>query len=481
MLWLTLEFPALGREAVTADAKIAVIASHGSHRWLIAPLAVDTGKSLAAGTSLADARARLPDLLLLPRQPEAEQEALQALAHRVYRFGSPVVAETIGPLEPYAVPRWRVSVEIGASLSLFGGVEPLREAVLQALLENDSSARHGIAPSRSAAALLAFVGDTEPCLQVSALRHRLSALPLASLPLPAKLLRGLQGVGLQQLGALFSLPRATLLQRFGRPLSDELDRLLAQRAEPFTAIEPPPVFAARYELHGQIENIETLLFPLKRMTQRFAAYLSARAVTCTQCLLELHHDEGAATRIPLQLLSPGREAERWFEILRERLYRAPPDRAVRELYLRADDFLPLTGSQAALFETHRLSRERQAMLEKLMARYGAGGLWQPALGADHRPEQAWRAGPVATEKMLDRTAGASPLPASRARRPLWLLPQPRPIANPAPDDLPERIETGWWDGAPARRDYHRVRLGGRSAWVYRDLDSNRWHLQGLWE
>lgn len=67
------------------------------------------------------------------------------------------------------------------------------------------------------------------------------------------------------------------------------------------------------------------------------------------------------------------------------------------------------------------------------------------------------------------------------RRPLWLLPQAKPIAIPPVEGLPERIETGWWDGAPARRDYHRVTLGERSAWVYRDLDDGRWHLQGLWE
>ncbi|MES2883221.1 MAG: DNA polymerase Y family protein [Pseudomonadota bacterium] len=480
MLWLTLEFPALGRDAVSADAQTAVIASHGSHRWLITAVLGGAGQLLAAGTSLADARARLPDLLTLPRKPEAEHEALQALAHLLYRFGSPVVAETIGPVEPYAVPRWCVSVEIGASISLFGGIEPLREQLLRTLLDQDSIARHGVAPSRSAAGLFAFAGDTTPCLASSDLRQRLSELPLSTLPLPAKLLQALQAIGLQQLGALFALPRSTLVQRFGRPLSDELDRLLAQRAEPFTAIEPPPVFASRYELHGEIENVETLLFPLKRMTQRFAAYLAARAVTCAQCLLELRHDEGAATRIPLQLLSPSRDAVRWFEVLRERLYRKPPDRPVRELYLRADDFLPLTGSQAALFETHRLSRERQAMLEKLIARYGVGGLWQPTIAADHRPEQAWRAGPLATENSPSKPSTTA-LPANRARRPLWLLPQPKPIARPTPDDLPERIETGWWDEAPARRDYHRVRLGSRSAWVYRDLDSDRWHLHGLWE
>ncbi len=479
MLWLSLEFPALGRDAVAADAHTAVLASHGSHRWLIAEVAAASGKSLPAGMTLADARARLPELHTLPRRPDAEQEMLQAIAHLAYRFGSPVVTETLDLPEPHAVPRWRVSVEIGASLSLFGGIAPLRRELLQTLRQHDHLACHGIAPSRSAAGLLAHVGDTLPCVEQSTLAARLQAVPINALPWPREVLQALTSVGLQQLGALFSLPRETLLQRFGKTVPDDLDRLLARRAEPFTAITPPPVFSTRFELSGEIDNVETLLFPLKRMTQRFAGYLAARVVTCSRCLLTLHHDEGPATRIPLQLLSPSSDAARWFEMLRERLYRTPPDRAVRELYLHADDFLPLTGSQAALFDAHRLSRERQATLEKLRARYGEQGLWQPALAADHRPERGWHKGALNLGEAVAKPA--PPLPTSRARRPLWLLPAPQPLADLRSDALPERIETGWWDGAPARRDYRRLQLGSRSAWVYRDLDHDRWYLHGLWD
>ena len=484
MLWLSLEFPALGRDAVAADAHTAVLASHGSHRWLIAAVAHTGGKALPAGLPLADARARRPELLTLPRQRAAEQEALLALAHRVYRFGSPVVAEIIEVPEPYAVPRWRVSVEIGASLSLFGGIEPLRRQLLQNLLEHEHAPGHGIAPSRSAAGLLAQLGDILPCTERSALADRLQSLPVSALPWPQAVLRALGSVGLQRLGALFALPRATLVQRFGQTVSDDLDRLLARRAEPFIAVTPPPVFATRFELSGEVDNVETLLFPLKRMIQRFAAYLAARVVTCSRCLLELRHDEGPATRIPLQLLSPSREATQWFEMVQQRLYRRPPDRAVRELYWSADDFLPLTASQAALFDAHRLSRERQATLEKLAARYGEQGLWQPGLAQDHRPEKAWvshadlRPLPASPTNPRGMTTSA---PSSRARRPLWLLPTPQPLSELQPHSLPERIETGWWDGTPVRRDYHRLQLGTRSAWVYRDLDRGRWYLHGLWE
>jgi protein ImuB len=498
VLWLCLDLPALGREALAAPADTAVLGAHGSHRWLItATTASERSPALPAGMSLAAARSRSPELSTVARKPEAEREQLEALAHALYRYGSPVVAEVLEQPESYALPRWRVAVEIGASLSLFGGVETLREQVLLDLLDWHCLARVGIAPSRLAAGLLAEAGESAPCLRAEDLPTRLNPLPISLLPWPAASLDALRSVGLGRIGDLLGTPAETLRQRFGAEVPRDLDRLLARRAEPYRAITPPPSFAARFELHGEVDNIETLLFPLKRLCQRYAAYLSARAVTAMHCRLELRHDLGAPTVVPLQLLSPSRDAARWFEVLRERLYRQPPERAVRELHLSADDFLPIGGAQSALFDEHALSRERQAVLEKLIARYGEAKLWRPALAEDHRPERAWAAtplSPAATSPLLhrgDKSAAVPPLRAGEVacnaggvrarRRPLWLLPQAKPIAAPPVEGLPERIETGWWDGAPARRDYHRVQLGERAAWVYRDLDDGSWHLQGLWE
>jgi protein ImuB len=47
---------------------------------------------------------------------------------------------------------------------------------------------------------------------------------------------------------------------------------------------------------------------------------------------------------------------------------------------------------------------------------------------------------------------------------------------------PERIESGWWDGDEASRDYFVARLSdGALGWIYRegDLSSVHWFLHGL--
>ena len=79
-------------------------------------------------------------------------------------------------------------------------------------------------------------------------------------------------------------------------------------------------------------------------------------------------------------------------------------------------------------------------------------------------------------------------PAARAQgssapdRPCWLLPQPRRID--APRELlagPERIESGWWDGADIKRDYYVASDGaGARLWIYRECtQQKRWFLHGL--
>ncbi len=75
-------------------------------------------------------------------------------------------------------------------------------------------------------------------------------------------------------------------------------------------------------------------------------------------------------------------------------------------------------------------------------------------------------------------------------RPVWLLNEPEPLghlleAQPwVLRDGPERIESGWWDGADVRRDYFVAENPrGETVWIYRDhrygIDDGEWFLHGV--
>jgi protein ImuB len=157
------------------------------------------------------------------------------------------------------------------------------------------------------------------------------------------------------------------------------------------------------------------------------------------------------------------------------------------------------------------------LVERLQARLGADGVQRLTLLADHRPERAmaWQpagagalptnASPAAAQPVRrvvspaqpHATPPLQPHPTAAPTRPLWLLREPQPLPEQAsrpwldgaPLQLlagPERIESGWWDGALAARDYFIARANdGALVWIFRarlplasTLDGSGWFLQG---
>ncbi len=114
---------------------------------------------------------------------------------------------------------------------------------------------------------------------------------------------------------------------------------------------------------------------------------------------------------------------------------------------------------------------------------------------------AARAGAAASASSAARSAAPSAAaarsaPAAPLHRPVWLLTEPLPLAerdalplfHGRPLQLvsgPERIESGWWDGAVAARDYFIAEAGdGALVWIWRDRIARAdgdggWFLQGL--
>jgi protein ImuB len=475
MLWLCLHFPHLPAEARgLRDPLAAVTDSRGAQRWLIT-----AGAGIAAGTALGDALARQPLLRAHARKPAAERAALKRLAHALYRYGSPVSASIEELQEPGRAPRALAWVEIGRSLRLFGGLAALRDAVCADLVELQQSAQLGVAPTRDGAALLALAGQTEPALTLAALEQRLAQLPVSLLAWPQTQIDALYGMGLRRLGDLFALPRAGFARRFGVERLHALDRLRGRVPDAVQAIVPPPTFQRRFELPGETDTLESLLFPLRRVSYELQAWLRARDTGVRSVELECEHAQRRRTRFGLRFLSAHRDGTRLFEALRERLNREPLTGPVRALTLRATDLGAVAGGQLSLFDgSNDAQLQWTETVERLLARLGESALWTPAIVEDHRPERAT----VPTMPLAGAPASAvRGATACVSERPIWLLPEPMPLARmPQVLDAAERIESGWWDGGDAQRDYHTADWQQARAWVFRDHASGRWYLHGWW-
>ena len=382
--------------------------------------------------------------------PSLPQGALEAIAAWACQF-TPRVS-----LEP---PR-ALLAEVEGSLRLFGGLEALQKSIQSGLDEMGLSAQLATAATPRAALWFSYAD----C-------HRIEDVPLEAACREEEAVSFLKSIGIATLGELMRLPRAGLAQRCGERLLDDLDRALGSLPEPRAPFEPPPRFGARLELPAPLSQVEGLAFAARRLLVQLEGLLAARQAGIRSFTLALIGPE-AESRIEVALASPAREAQRMMRLLLEKLSGTSLERPVEAIRLEAANFVALHGRTAGMFGDPAGEAEDWAgLLERLRARLGHDAVCGLATHPDHRPEHAWRrVEPGEWDPHEYRLPGP---------RPLWLF-EPRRMNEGEFAALagPERIESGWWDGDEARRDYFVARLPeGVLGWVYRE--GNTWFLHGL--
>lgn len=478
MLWLGLYFPHLALElfhgsAPAREAPLVIVDGPAPRPFVYtrnraaARLGIHPGMPLGAAHSLSGA------LRVHVRDPRQEQAALEGLAAWAQQFTSLVSLE----------PPQGLLLEIGASLRLFGGLDPLVQRIERGLLALGHHARLAVAPTPHGAWLLSLAGGGRIVTEQRALRACLEPLPIESIAQDAELGEALRGMGLRTLGELLRLSRAGLARRVGPRLLSDLDRALGSIPDPRAPYTPPTRFDRSLPLPAEVTGIEALRFPLRRLLLELAGFLAGRGAGIQRLGLRLTHARGAITRLPLELLRPTRDAEHLEQLLRERLERHRLHAPVEALGLEAEGLVPLAHRDRDLFvdaDPARMDWPRLA--EQLRARLGPEAVRALCPVADHRPERAFayaEAGAACT------THGPA------ASRPLWLLEGPLPLelrggapwleGRLALRQGPERIETGWWDGEDIARDYFVAENpAGERFWIYREKrHPGQWYLHGV--
>ena len=473
MLWACIVLPQLALDAVlrrmpeiARTRPLALVDGPAQLRSLHAVNAAARDAGLQPGMRLPAAHALCADVALVEHDPEADTRWQRFLAAWAYRHSSLVSAQWPGA----------IVLEAQASFRLFGPW-PRFEARLREELDALGFAhRIALAPTPRAAHVFAHLRDGFAVMHAEAMRAALARVPVRGALLPADTGTRLHRMGVRTLDALRALPRDGLRRRFGVDLLEHLDRMHGDADDPVSCYAPPDVFDARIELGHEVESSQALLFPLRRLVGDLAVYLSARDGGVQRFVLRLEHDEGHSD-VSVGLLAAEREPALLFEIARNRLEQAALPKPVVGLRLLARELPPFVPASRDLFDT----RPSQAvpwpqLCERLRARLGDDAVHRIACTGDPRPERAWRRAGISED-----AACARPAP-SRSQRPAWLLPKPVPLRDSKVSIVsgPERLESGWWDGDDARRDYYVVETSqGQRAWAFAPPgEQGSWMLHG---
>jgi protein ImuB len=391
-------------------------------------------------------------------------------------------------------------LEIRGSLKLLGPLAHLHANLDACWRRLALKAQSATAPSTLAALWFARAGELmagHPVIveDFAALPGQMAKLPLACICWDAEHLQTLRSMGVTRVGELLRLPRTGIARRFGTARVQDLDMALGRQAAPRRAFVPRERFRERCDFETEIEHVAYLEKALEPLIARCALFLRERQAGVQALRLKLRHREGPATRVQLGLASVTGERRRLTDVLIQKLERLELSAPVRGMELISGCLQPLSAGSLDAFAGLAgtgAGRGRDSvpqLVERLRARLGDEAVYGVRSIAEHRPEAAWRR--VHDLRLLlqgNRTA-AQEASERDMPRPVWLLDEPALLPHQPVQLLkdgwileqgPERIESGWWDGRGVARDYYIARHGqGARLWIFRERQSKRWYLHGM--
>lgn len=454
---------------------------------------------LSPGMSLADARARAPELNAVPHDAGADAALLAQAVQAFGRF-SPMVARD---------PPDGLMLDVTGCAHLFGG-EPGLVTAARALADQAGlDARLALARTPQTARALARFG-AGGVVPEGRDREAVRPLPIVALELnPADAL-ALRRAGLKTLGDLDDRPRAPLAARFGAGFPHRLDLILGLADARITPVRPAPPIVADRILAEPLLDTEPVQAVIADLLEEMQQALEARGLGARLFILTVYRVDGARRRIGLGVRSPLRDAAGLLRLFRERLAALPapldPGFGFDQLRIEARALRPLAAEQPDLDAPARPLADLDVLIDRLTARLGPEAVAAARPLGSHLPEraEAW----VSAANSGDRPAEIDwlePEPGAPPTRPLHLFDPPQPVEALAlaPDsppamfhwrrvrhrivraEGPERIESEWWRRRERVRDYYRVEDDqGRRFWLFRAGHFGgdpppRWYLHGL--
>lgn len=479
-------------QEIDRTKKIAWIDPRAAHR------------GLRQGMTCAEAQAVIPDLILLPHNPQHDADTLRSIAAWALRF-SPLVE----PLEPDTL-----LLDISGCQRLFGGDETLLRRARRDLAATSWGALSEHVPDTpwihavitetiGAACALAWCGQTDPpVIPVGQIRDALHPLPVNTLRLPPTLINSLTTLGLTRISDLLALPRDALHHRFGDLLIRRLQEALGEIWEPLNAFWPAEIPQATWQFEDPTHDLRAIDHIARRLLHTLveAVVSQGLALRRVDCVLEF--ETGPPRVVGVELSRASGQTHHIQSLLESSLHKTRPRIGVQSITLLARHTTRWRGRQGELFEPGGAGEDEAlgCLVDRCIARLGRDAVVQAELRDDYQPEQAYRYVParLSTPSSSDEEAAAPSI--MDPVRPLRLFSRPQPIRVLAlvPDGPPtwfshageahqvawavgpERIETGWWRGPDVRRDYFQISdEAGREYWVFRDDERGGWYVHGI--
>jgi protein ImuB len=482
--------------AAPPDVPFALVEKVRGAMRLAAPDTRALQLGLMPGLSLADARARVPELAAIDHDPAGDLALLEWLADGCERYT---------PMAATDPPQGLILDITGCAHRFPNGETGLASDLARRLERLGLTARLARASTPDAALALAEFGGNE-----------VKALPVAALRVEAETHLALRRAGLKTIGDLATRPRAPLAARFGEALPTLLARLLDEEDTRITPRRAEPAIWTEARFAEPLARSEQAIEVISGLAREAAEAMSRRDVGGRRFEASLFRTDGHVARLAIDTGLPTRDVAMLARLFNERIESLADPLDPGFGYDMVRLAVPLTETlapeQLQLEGRSMAEVEVAGLIDRLSTRLGKCRIQQLQPNDNHIPEQA--AFTLPAQGKPAHIEWPKPEEGDPPLRPLQLFDPPQPITVIAeiPDgpprrfqwqrashlivlyEGPERIAPEWWrrkDGHMAgkgglTRDYYRVEdAGGRRFWIFRhglygtEKASPDWYLHGL--
>jgi len=458
---------------------------------------------LYKGQPLANARAMVQPLEIMPADERADAALLDAIADWCDRFT---------PLVSLDAPDG-LFLDITGASHLFGGEAAMLATVTQKIGAFGLAVPGAVAgTSLAAKALARFVpGSIVPPGEEA---EKITALPITALDPDDKILRALRHAGLKTIGMVAERLHSELSERLGKSFVTRLRIMLGAEEQPLQPRRPLPDLMAEQRFAEPVVTQEFISASLLSLAESLSGILEREGRGARMLEAVFFRADGKVQRIVIKTGEPLRDPKIMLRLLRQKLdaLADPLDPGfgfdlIRLEALLAEETKPVTVS----FDSDENARRQIGyLIDRLSVRFGEHRVQRFVPQDTHIPEYAGVAVPAQDDEFTGHNWSLKRQPGDPPRRPLRLLEKPEEISSVlagVPDgppsrfrwrqclhdvtraEGPERIAMEWWRRSDQNkegltRDYFRVETrDGQRFWLYRDglyqQTAPRWYLQGL--
>ena len=439
------------------------------------------------GMAVADARAAVPELVVIDDPPGKAAKLLRLLGLGCIRY-SPIVAVDLPD---------GLLLDISGCAHLWGGERGYLKEIVLKLRTAGFDARAAIADTPGAAWAVSRFARVSPIVPFGGQMPVLAGLPSAALRLEIGVLELLQKLGFRTIGPMLTMPSPTLRRRFGAALLLRIDQALGRVDEVLVPIVPPVPYVERLPCLEPIKTAVGIGIAIEKLLTRLCLRLQAEGKGLRKGVLKCVRVDGRTVQAGITTNRGSHSISHLMKLFGLQIAKIEPALGIELFILEAPKVEDMETVQEQLWAVDRglADTALAELLDRVAARVGAEAIRRYLPVEHYWPERSVKVAASLTEEPA--TAWPEQL------RPMRLLTEPEPIEVMAlvPDnppkiftykdkrhriikaDGPERIGREWWQDSGEHRDYYVVEDSeGQRYWVFRsghyDGGDARWYLHG---